>query len=62
MTIRFQATGEKHVIESYYEGEKGYRIWITRCNQRCVFMVNIGTMPVIPERKDCEECYDSRRS
>jgi hypothetical protein len=56
MTIRFQATGERHKIDSsYYVGE--HRLWWTKCGKKCVFMSDIGKMSATPTKKDCEVCY-----
>ena len=56
MTIRFQATGEKHKIDNFYLLDD-YRIWMTLCGKKCVYMQNVGKMPVTPTKKNCEVCY-----
>ena len=61
MTIRFQATGEKHIIDKwefskYYENEGWY---LTKCGKRCLLGLDIGKMTVTPPKTNCKECYGS---
>jgi hypothetical protein len=56
-TIRFQITGEKHIIagQSDKEGDDTF-IFVTKCKQRCVFGT-VGKLPVEPPKTNCGVCY-----
>lgn len=59
-TIRFQRDGVKHKLDkwefsSLYLNEGWY---LTKCNQKCLLMGDIGRMAVQPPKTNCKECFN----